>query len=97
MYLHVKFLQIIMAKPAGGPKAPKQQGHWDKDDWKDEPEKQYAVSSVSSREVSVCEHMHEYTLTSTWQISFLRTHDTAVLGVLIATFCICAFAKEFYS
>lgn len=33
-----------MAKTAGGPKAPKQQGHWDKDDWKDEPEKQYAVS-----------------------------------------------------
>ncbi|EMP25453.1 T-complex protein 1 subunit theta [Chelonia mydas] len=31
--------QIIMAKPAGGPKAPKQQGHWDKDEWKDEPEK----------------------------------------------------------
>ncbi|XP_053792062.1 T-complex protein 1 subunit theta isoform X1 [Vidua chalybeata] len=30
--------QIIMAKPAGGPKASKQQGHWDKDDWKDEPE-----------------------------------------------------------
>jgi len=27
-----------MAKTAGGPKAPKQQGHWDKDDWKDEPE-----------------------------------------------------------
>ncbi|CAF88062.1 unnamed protein product, partial [Tetraodon nigroviridis] len=23
--------QIIMAKPAGGPKAPKQRGHWDKD------------------------------------------------------------------
>lgn len=34
-----------MAKTAGGPKAPKQQGHWDKDDWKDEPEKQCAVSS----------------------------------------------------
>jgi len=31
--------QIIMAKPAGGPRAPKQQGHWDKDDWEDEPEK----------------------------------------------------------
>ncbi|XP_051635721.1 T-complex protein 1 subunit theta isoform X1 [Manacus candei] len=31
--------QIIMAKTAGGPKVPKQQGHWDKDDWKDEPEK----------------------------------------------------------
>ncbi|XP_072254156.1 T-complex protein 1 subunit theta isoform X1 [Pyxicephalus adspersus] len=31
--------QIIMAKVAGGPRAPKQQGHWDKDDWQDEPEK----------------------------------------------------------
>uniref|UniRef100_A0A8C9FCW9 T-complex protein 1 subunit theta n=1 Tax=Pavo cristatus TaxID=9049 RepID=A0A8C9FCW9_PAVCR len=31
--------QIIMAKTAGGPKVPKQQGHWDKDDWRDEPEK----------------------------------------------------------
>ncbi|XP_018410879.1 PREDICTED: T-complex protein 1 subunit theta isoform X1 [Nanorana parkeri] len=31
--------QIIMAKAAGGPKSPKQQGHWDKDDWQDEPEK----------------------------------------------------------
>lgn len=31
--------QIIMAKPAGGPKAPKQQGHWDKDGWDDEPDK----------------------------------------------------------
>ncbi|XP_063812505.1 T-complex protein 1 subunit theta isoform X1 [Pseudophryne corroboree] len=30
--------QIIMAKAAGGPRAPKQQGHWDKDDWQDEPE-----------------------------------------------------------
>ncbi|XP_064158023.1 T-complex protein 1 subunit theta isoform X1 [Anguilla rostrata] len=30
--------QIIMAKPAGGPKAPKQQGHWDKDSWEDEPD-----------------------------------------------------------
>uniref|UniRef100_A0A4W5LV34 Chaperonin containing TCP1 subunit 8 n=1 Tax=Hucho hucho TaxID=62062 RepID=A0A4W5LV34_9TELE len=29
--------QIIMAKPAGGPRAPKQQGHWDKDEG-DEPE-----------------------------------------------------------
>uniref|UniRef100_A0A8B9HPF3 T-complex protein 1 subunit theta n=1 Tax=Astyanax mexicanus TaxID=7994 RepID=A0A8B9HPF3_ASTMX len=28
--------QIIMAKPAGGPKAPKQQGHWDKDGWDEE-------------------------------------------------------------
>lgn len=28
-----------MAKPAGGPKAPKQQGHWDKDEWNEEPEK----------------------------------------------------------
>ncbi|XP_064413210.1 T-complex protein 1 subunit theta isoform X2 [Latimeria chalumnae] len=28
--------QIIMAKPAGGPRAPKPQGHWDKGDWKDE-------------------------------------------------------------
>lgn len=28
-----------MAKPAGGPKAPKQQGHWDKDGWDDEPDK----------------------------------------------------------
>ena len=51
-----------MAKTAGGPKAPKQQGHWDKDDWKDEPEKQYAVSSVSlaERVICVCECMHEY-------------------------------------
>ncbi|KAL2094286.1 hypothetical protein ACEWY4_009005 [Coilia grayii] len=31
--------QIIMAKPAGGPKAPKQRGHWDKDDWDEEPDK----------------------------------------------------------
>lgn len=31
--------QIIMAKPAGGPRAPKQQGHWDKDDYAEEPEK----------------------------------------------------------
>ncbi|XP_077596281.1 T-complex protein 1 subunit theta isoform X1 [Stigmatopora nigra] len=31
--------QIIMAKAAGGPKAPKQRGHWDKDDWDEEPEK----------------------------------------------------------
>ncbi|XP_026872777.1 T-complex protein 1 subunit theta isoform X1 [Electrophorus electricus] len=31
--------QIIMAKPAGGPKAPKQQGHWDKDGWEEEPDK----------------------------------------------------------
>ncbi|XP_020651879.3 T-complex protein 1 subunit theta isoform X1 [Pogona vitticeps] len=30
--------QIIMAKAAGGPKAPKAAGHWDKDDWKDDPE-----------------------------------------------------------
>ncbi|MEE6468092.1 hypothetical protein FKM82_008160 [Ascaphus truei] len=30
--------QIIMAKAAGGPRAPKQQGHWDKDDCQDEPE-----------------------------------------------------------
>ncbi|XP_032721354.1 T-complex protein 1 subunit theta isoform X1 [Lontra canadensis] len=28
--------QIIMAKLAGGPKAPKPQGDWDKDDWQDE-------------------------------------------------------------
>lgn len=28
-----------MAKPAGGPKAPKQQGHWDKDEWNEEPDK----------------------------------------------------------
>ncbi|CAD7693532.1 unnamed protein product [Nyctereutes procyonoides] len=28
--------QIIMAKLAGGPKAPKPQGNWDKDDWQDE-------------------------------------------------------------
>uniref|UniRef100_A0A8C9YT57 T-complex protein 1 subunit theta n=1 Tax=Sander lucioperca TaxID=283035 RepID=A0A8C9YT57_SANLU len=27
--------QIIMAKPSGGPKAPKQRGHWDKDDWEE--------------------------------------------------------------
>uniref|UniRef100_A0A8C9U0Z4 T-complex protein 1 subunit theta n=1 Tax=Scleropages formosus TaxID=113540 RepID=A0A8C9U0Z4_SCLFO len=31
--------QIIMAKPAGGPKAPKQQGHWDKDGWDEDPDK----------------------------------------------------------
>ncbi|XP_077448911.1 T-complex protein 1 subunit theta isoform X1 [Stigmatopora argus] len=31
--------QIIMAKAAGGPKAPKQRGNWDKDDWDEEPEK----------------------------------------------------------
>uniref|UniRef100_A0A3Q2YQ88 T-complex protein 1 subunit theta n=1 Tax=Hippocampus comes TaxID=109280 RepID=A0A3Q2YQ88_HIPCM len=31
--------QIIMAKAAGGPKAPKQRGHWDKDDWDEEPDK----------------------------------------------------------
>nr|XP_056714458.1 T-complex protein 1 subunit theta isoform X1 [Euleptes europaea] len=30
--------QIIMAKAAGGPKAPKSPGHWDKDDWKDDHE-----------------------------------------------------------
>ncbi|XP_044298646.1 T-complex protein 1 subunit theta isoform X1 [Varanus komodoensis] len=30
--------QIIMAKAAGGPKAPKTSEHWDKDDWKDGPE-----------------------------------------------------------
>ncbi|XP_048349383.1 T-complex protein 1 subunit theta isoform X1 [Sphaerodactylus townsendi] len=30
--------QIIMAKAAGGPKAPKSTGHWDKDDWKDDHE-----------------------------------------------------------
>ncbi|XP_034972465.1 T-complex protein 1 subunit theta isoform X1 [Zootoca vivipara] len=30
--------QIIMAKAAGGPKAPKASEHWDKDDWKDAPE-----------------------------------------------------------
>merc|ERR1712131_182278 len=30
--------QIIMAKPAGGPVAPKQRGHWDKDDWDEEPD-----------------------------------------------------------
>ncbi|XP_071071016.1 T-complex protein 1 subunit theta isoform X1 [Dasypus novemcinctus] len=29
--------QIIMAKLAGGPKAPKSQGNWDKGDWQDEP------------------------------------------------------------
>lgn len=28
-----------MAKPAGGPRAPKQQGHWDKDEWDEEPDK----------------------------------------------------------
>lgn len=32
-------MQIIMAKPAGGPKAPKQRGHWDKDSWDEEPDK----------------------------------------------------------
>lgn len=31
--------QIIMAKAAGGPRAPKQTGHWDKDDWDEEPDK----------------------------------------------------------
>ncbi|KAL7983558.1 hypothetical protein Chor_000434 [Crotalus horridus] len=30
--------QIIVAKTAGGPKAPKASDHWDKDDWKDAPE-----------------------------------------------------------
>ncbi|KAL6098634.1 cct8 [Pungitius sinensis] len=30
--------QIIMAKAAGGPKAPKQRGHWDKDDWDEAPD-----------------------------------------------------------
>ncbi|XP_060941892.1 T-complex protein 1 subunit theta-like [Limanda limanda] len=30
--------QIIMAKAAGGPKAPKQSGHWDKDDLDEAPE-----------------------------------------------------------
>uniref|UniRef100_A0A2D4FVK7 T-complex protein 1 subunit theta n=1 Tax=Micrurus corallinus TaxID=54390 RepID=A0A2D4FVK7_MICCO len=30
--------QIIVAKTAGGPKAPKVSDHWDKDDWKDAPE-----------------------------------------------------------
>lgn len=30
--------QIIMAKPAGGPKAPKQRGHWDKDEWDEAPD-----------------------------------------------------------
>lgn len=28
-----------MAKAAGGPRAPKQRGHWDKDDWNEEPDK----------------------------------------------------------
>lgn len=32
------WVQIIMAKAAGGPRAPKQRGHWDKDGWEDEPE-----------------------------------------------------------
>lgn len=31
-------VQIIMAKAAGGPRAPQQRGHWDKDSWEDEPE-----------------------------------------------------------
>ncbi|KAM8835216.1 T-complex protein 1 subunit theta isoform 1-T1 [Synchiropus picturatus] len=31
--------QIIMAKAAGGPKVPKQRGHWDKDDWDEAPDK----------------------------------------------------------
>lgn len=31
-------MQIIMAKAAGGPRAPQQRGHWDKDSWEDEPE-----------------------------------------------------------
>jgi len=31
--------QIIMAKPAGGPRTPKQRGHWDKDEWDEEPDK----------------------------------------------------------
>lgn len=30
--------QIIMAKAAGGPKTPKQRGHWDKDGWDEEPD-----------------------------------------------------------
>lgn len=32
-----------MAKAAGGPKAPKAAGHWDKDDWKDGPEQQNGI------------------------------------------------------
>lgn len=39
----IKFLQIIVAKAAGGPKAPKASEHWDKDDWKDAPEQQCTV------------------------------------------------------
>lgn len=31
-------IQIIMAKAAGGPKSPKQRGHWDKDGWDEEPD-----------------------------------------------------------
>lgn len=34
----VYMMQIIMAKAAGGPKAPKQRGHWDKDDWDEAPD-----------------------------------------------------------
>lgn len=31
-----QLLQIIVAKLAGGPKAPKPQGNWDKDGWQDD-------------------------------------------------------------
>lgn len=71
-----------MAKTAGGPKAPKQQGHWDKDDWKDEPEKQYAVSWFCSSDqcVSAC-----MTIMCGRSAFSLRAHNTAGL-VLIAAF-----------
>lgn len=36
--VHICTIQIIMAKAAGGPKAPKQRGHWDKDGWDEEPD-----------------------------------------------------------
>lgn len=39
MCVYICAMQIIMAKAAGGPKAPKQRGHWDKDGWEEEPDK----------------------------------------------------------
>lgn len=38
MCVYTCMIQIIMAKAAGGPKAPKQRGHWDKDGWDEEPD-----------------------------------------------------------
>lgn len=56
----VKFLQIIMAKAAGGPKTPKAPGHWDKDDWKDGPEQQHSVRFGVKPHVDKSRHLHEY-------------------------------------